>query len=133
VSAKRPAVGDAVVISIPDNHRADGQPATVEAVAEWGAHLKTGFGSGEFRATWEEMTPPRKPAVRTTGPVAKGVRSAFPATVGGKMPARNGVAKSVAKAQGFTGDPCGKCQGGRMVRNGACLLCVDCGESSGCS
>lgn len=42
------------------------------------------------------------------------------------MPVVRGVA-------GYTGDVCIKCQGIRMVRNGACLLCLDCGEPSGCS
>jgi ribonucleoside-diphosphate reductase alpha chain len=38
-----------------------------------------------------------------------------------------------AVAQGFTGDPCENCQSLRMVRNGSCLKCVDCGETTGCS
>ncbi len=38
-----------------------------------------------------------------------------------------------AVAQGFTGDPCENCQSLRMVRNGSCLKCMDCGETTGCS
>jgi ribonucleoside-diphosphate reductase alpha chain len=38
-----------------------------------------------------------------------------------------------AVAQGFTGDPCDTCQGLRMVRNGSCLKCTDCGSTTGCS
>jgi ribonucleoside-diphosphate reductase alpha chain len=38
-----------------------------------------------------------------------------------------------AVAQGFTGDPCDNCQSLRMVRNGSCLKCTDCGETTGCS
>jgi hypothetical protein len=42
-------------------------------------------------------------------------------------------AADVARAQGFTGDTCSACGGGRMRRNGACQLCADCGETTGCS
>jgi ribonucleoside-diphosphate reductase alpha chain len=38
-----------------------------------------------------------------------------------------------ARAQGFVGDPCGSCGALTMVRNGACLKCVSCGETNGCS
>ncbi len=34
---------------------------------------------------------------------------------------------------GYTGDICGQCQGVKMRRNGSCLLCEDCGSTSGCS
>jgi hypothetical protein len=106
----RPAVGDRVLISTPDNPRADGQPATVAAIADWGAHLSTAFGSGSFRAAWGEMLPPdRPPAVRTSAPVA------------------------ATRAAGFSGEICSKCQGQRLVRSGTCNTCMDCGETTGCS
>ncbi|MEE2828292.1 MAG: adenosylcobalamin-dependent ribonucleoside-diphosphate reductase, partial [Myxococcota bacterium] len=38
-----------------------------------------------------------------------------------------------AVAQGFTGDPCTNCQSLRMVRNGSCQKCTDCGDTTGCS
>ncbi len=38
-----------------------------------------------------------------------------------------------AVAQGFTGDPCPNCQSLRMVRNGSCQKCLDCGSTTGCS
>ena len=38
-----------------------------------------------------------------------------------------------ARQQGFTGDTCSNCGSLKMKRNGSCLLCVDCGETSGCS
>lgn len=34
--------------------------------------------------------------------------------------------------QGYTGDVCNTCGGSRMRRNGSCLLCEDCGSTSGC-
>lgn len=42
-------------------------------------------------------------------------------------------AREVAKASGFTGDPCNSCGSPRMVRNGTCARCLDCSQSSGCS
>lgn len=39
----------------------------------------------------------------------------------------------IARVQGFTGDTCTVCQGFSMRRNGTCLLCVDCGATTGCS
>jgi ribonucleoside-diphosphate reductase alpha chain len=38
-----------------------------------------------------------------------------------------------AKAQGYEGDACSECQQMTLVRNGACLKCVRCGATSGCS
>jgi len=35
--------------------------------------------------------------------------------------------------QGFTGDQCAACGSIKMKRNGSCLLCMDCGETTGCS
>jgi ribonucleoside-diphosphate reductase alpha chain len=38
-----------------------------------------------------------------------------------------------AKMMGYTGDACGECGSMKMVRNGTCTKCVDCGSTSGCS
>ncbi|MBN95601.1 MAG: ribonucleoside-diphosphate reductase, adenosylcobalamin-dependent [Deltaproteobacteria bacterium] len=38
-----------------------------------------------------------------------------------------------AVAQGFTGDSCTNCGSMKMVRNGSCLKCMDCGGTTGCS
>ncbi len=38
-----------------------------------------------------------------------------------------------ARAQGFTGDACGGCGSFMMTRNGSCLSCQQCGQTSGCS
>lgn len=42
-------------------------------------------------------------------------------------------ARSVAKAQGYTGDFCSKCSSSRVKVSGHCTVCEDCGETSGCS
>ncbi len=41
--------------------------------------------------------------------------------------------KTIARAQGFTGDTCGNCGSMKMKRNGSCLLCIECGTTTGCS
>jgi ribonucleoside-diphosphate reductase alpha chain len=38
-----------------------------------------------------------------------------------------------ARILGFTGDSCGECGSMKMVRNGTCVKCVDCGSTTGCS
>ena len=38
-----------------------------------------------------------------------------------------------ARTKGYEGDPCPACQQFTLVRNGACLKCVSCGATTGCS
>ena len=38
-----------------------------------------------------------------------------------------------ARLKGYEGDPCTNCGAFTMVRNGVCLKCDSCGETSGCS
>ena len=38
-----------------------------------------------------------------------------------------------AKEKGYEGDPCQNCKQFTLVRNGTCLKCMSCGETSGCS
>jgi hypothetical protein len=38
-----------------------------------------------------------------------------------------------SREQGYTGDCCDRCGSSKMKRNGSCLLCCDCGETTGCS
>lgn len=39
----------------------------------------------------------------------------------------------IAKASGFTGDTCSNCQGVHMQIAGHCMVCADCGTTTGCS
>jgi ribonucleoside-diphosphate reductase alpha chain len=57
---------------------------------------------------------------------------------GGLQTASSDVGEKVAairlaKSKGYEGDPCPECHSMTMVRNGACLKCVSCGSTSGCS
>lgn len=38
-----------------------------------------------------------------------------------------------ARVKGYVGEPCPNCNQFTLVRNGACLKCVTCGETTGCS
>ena len=38
-----------------------------------------------------------------------------------------------AKSLGYEGDPCDECGAMTLVRNGACMKCLSCGSTSGCS
>jgi ribonucleoside-diphosphate reductase alpha chain len=38
-----------------------------------------------------------------------------------------------ARVKGYEGDPCQNCKQFTLVRNGTCLKCMSCGETSGCS
>ena len=51
------------------------------------------------------------------------------------MPAADSRANSSleAKLKGYEGDSCTECGNFTLVRNGTCLKCVTCGETSGCS
>lgn len=40
---------------------------------------------------------------------------------------------AVARMKGYTGDVCSHCGSSMMVRNGTCLKCESCGETTGCS
>jgi ribonucleoside-diphosphate reductase alpha chain len=52
----------------------------------------------------------------------------------GAAPAADPIAKiREARILGFTGDSCGECGSMKMVRNGTCVKCVDCGSTTGCS
>ncbi|MSQ01547.1 MAG: vitamin B12-dependent ribonucleotide reductase [Myxococcales bacterium] len=59
--------------------------------------------------------------------------------VGGGSPIKLAPAKMKlqlirdAKARGYEGDGCPECGALTMVRNGACLKCITCGGTSGCS
>jgi len=38
-----------------------------------------------------------------------------------------------AKAKGYTGEQCSSCGSMKLRRNGSCMVCEDCGETTGCS
>lgn len=42
-------------------------------------------------------------------------------------------ARLTAKELGFTGEQCSNCQSSRVTRNGSCTVCLDCGQTTGCS
>ena len=43
------------------------------------------------------------------------------------------IPKDQARRAGYTGESCGSCGSIRVRRNGTCIVCEDCGTTSGCS
>jgi ribonucleoside-diphosphate reductase alpha chain len=41
--------------------------------------------------------------------------------------------RAEAKAKGYEGDPCAECGHWKLLRNGTCLKCDNCGSTTGCS
>ena len=72
--------------------------------------------------------PPPSPTLKGPQPV-----SARPNGNGNGGRTITATKAEVARTLGFEGDPCGACGRLTMVRNGTCLKCVSCGETSGCS
>jgi ribonucleoside-diphosphate reductase alpha chain len=68
------------------------------------------------------------PSAGTAPVTAPTKRAAAP-----KMESEHSEKIRVAKLQGYEGDPCGNCGAFTLVRNGVCLKCQSCGETSGCS
>ena len=49
------------------------------------------------------------------------------------MPIKYAMQPVAVKEGGYTGDICDNCSSTRMIRNGSCLLCTECGSTTGCS
>jgi ribonucleoside-diphosphate reductase alpha chain len=93
-------------------------PAGAAAEIAAGAGASSGNGAGHLHAA---------------GPAnGNGHSDVVPASGTNSLKKRNAAILD-AVAQGFTGDPCPTCQSLRMVRNGSCLKCTDCGATTGCS
>ena len=50
-----------------------------------------------------------------------------------REPLASATAIEAAYQKGFEGDPCPNCKQFKLVRNGMCLVCRNCGETTGCS
>ena len=98
--------GSKVVLRTPGNDRLNGARGVVKRLTEWGAFVATpAAATGEYRAAWDEMV----------------------------LDDPNQQNGEVAREKGYIGDPCDACGALKMKRNGSCLVCDDCGATSGCS
>jgi len=79
--------------------------------------------------------PPAAEAEEARHPIGFAIEAMEPAAaVAQAAPARDAATKvREAKILGFTGDSCGECGSMKMVRNGTCVKCIDCGSTTGCS
>ena len=93
-------------------------------VLQGGQAMKTGTlgGAGTTSAAGVSATGATgATSVSGTPAVKKGMISPLP------------DARKVAKQQGYEGDACSGCGNYTLVRNGTCMKCNTCGETSGCS
>jgi ribonucleoside-diphosphate reductase alpha chain len=77
----------------------------------------------------------RKLASNSAGATVTLSRDGFhrvaPTTIAAEKP--TGFDRLRARTMGFTGDVCLSCGSTRMVRNGSCLICQECGQTTGCT
>ncbi len=71
----------------------------------------------------------------TNGKATVVISTPVPARAPGAVMERNETSEKIrqARLKGYEGDPCTNCGAFTMVRNGVCLKCDTCGETSGCS
>ncbi|MBI3573053.1 MAG: vitamin B12-dependent ribonucleotide reductase, partial [Candidatus Kerfeldbacteria bacterium] len=89
--------------------------------------------NGQATLALSDVTPtgPKiEPYAETATPVR--VAAARSVTLTGEPIAAASEAMT-AKAQGFTGDTCTNCGSMKMKRNGSCMVCIECGTTTGCS
>jgi hypothetical protein len=53
--------------------------------------------------------------------------------IAGEVGARPVMDRKTARQSGYTGDECTNCHGVRVKNNGTCVVCEDCGQTTGCS
>lgn len=120
-----------------DNPRLHGTLGIVIKVDEWGCHLSSlAAATGRYRASWEEMTLV-SPNPIPEYPEAYG-NEWQPQTVEAYLSKPQAKTKEEltreAKDKGCTatGDFCTVCGSADMVRTGACLSCLNCGQGGSC-
>ena len=114
---RRPKPRDRVRIVTPENPRLDGLAGTV---------VREEVGPAEFGAVPYHVV--------ETGHLGPGSTVRLLPTEFVRPGSTNGSANGQAgsRGAGYSGDVCENCQGSRMKRNGACLVCDDCGQTTGC-
>lgn len=147
--------GSLVRLNTPDNPRLHGALARVIEMTAYGARVATAAaGTGEFRAYPEEMDPAdfNPPSEREEAAlrVSQGVPPPTPSGVAGQAlavgpavpyPPPTAVRNQARRHRqppretdilSPTGNVCDNCGSFRMVRSGACEVCLECGTSGGC-
>ena len=97
-----------------------------------------GDGHGHEHTPAGDVAVAAPPAEGATQPIGFAIvtaeTAAPPATMAVAVRTQTKAAKILqARSMGFTGDACSECGSMKMVRNGTCTKCNDCGATSGCS
>jgi len=82
-------------------------------------------------APHQEITNPKQ--VANGGEIKTGTKTTHKSQVKSAVKSNDTDKIREAKLKGYTGDICPSCGSLTMVRNGTCLKCTTCGETSGCS
>ncbi len=121
----------------PDDVQAQNAPAPTPAPASNGnGHVKNGNGKGNGNGNHDVY-----PLHKSTGTVfGGGLAMADSAPEGGVAFAYSekdfdamAMKFTEARMKGYEGDPCPDCGALTLVRNGSCLKCNSCGNTTGCS
>ena len=114
---------------LPDSVGA-GEDEAALSKREMGMPLRATAGSGFARDNLYVLTGGRgTTAAAALGPAEEADTGIVAVAGSDRMNARI----REARIQGFEGDACGGCGNFTLVRNGTCMKCVTCGETSGCS
>ncbi|MDO8512439.1 MAG: hypothetical protein Q7S57_04145 [bacterium] len=103
--------------------------SVVDFLAQW---LNKTFPDGNWKQTGQLPLPEAReveagnPKSQTPNPKNEITEMKFPET----QPTKK---ETNVASFGFTGDKCSNCASMRMVQNGTCKKCMDCGETTGCS
>jgi ribonucleoside-diphosphate reductase alpha chain len=90
-------------------------------------------GSPTWQIEQKQKAAVQAPAPSSVQAEASAPRPAAQATPAASMSAALSDKVREARLKGYEGDPCKGCGSFTLVRNGVCLKCDTCGETSGCS
>lgn len=117
-------------------HRGEGYAFT-SAIGVDGGHDSAGYYRGSDATPVSYHTVRQAQATARVGlpvgNVAIAAGNVAVAVAAAPAPARGGRAVQIARQKGYEGDPCPECGALTLVRNGACLKCISCGGTTGCS
>jgi ribonucleoside-diphosphate reductase alpha chain len=82
-----------------------------------------------------EASPPAAAGLNGCGAIASAPKGSAVLTLSGPaaLAATAPQAQARARLAGYTGESCASCGSVRVRRNGTCVVCEDCGSTSGCS
>lgn len=118
-----------------DNPRMTGTLGIVIGVEEWGCHLSSlAAATGRYRASWEEMTlvSPNPLPMESGASGNEWQPQTISAYLDKPKTKEDLIREAREKGCVPSGDFCVNCGSADMVRTGACLSCLNCGQGGSC-